>query len=847
MNNKYIPSILELKVQKYWEKTNTFAVTEDSNKKKFYCLPMLPYPSGILHMGHVRNYTISDVISRYQRMLGKNVLQPIGWDAFGLPAEEAAIQNNISPEKWTKYNIKVMKKQLKSLGFSFDWKREIVTCDPKYYKWEQIFFIKLYKKKIIYKKKTLVNWCPNDKTVLANEQVQNGVCWRCNTPIILKYKSQWFLKITKYANKLLKDLKLLKYWPKEVIKMQKNWIGKSNGLEITCQIYHSKYVLKFFTTKPETIIGVTFFVISMHHPLIKKLFKENKIIKKFLEENVNNPISNLENVNKIVGINTQLFIIHPITKKKIQLWISNYIKHDYATGAIMAVPGHNKKDLEFAKKYKINIKTIFLKKYVNIFYQKKKYKEIQLINSNVFNGLSISEASYIISKKLIDEKIAIKKTYFKIKDWCISRQRYWGVPIPMGKNSLNQIISVPKKNIPIILNKNIYQNKKINTNVNSQKITREKDTLDTFLQSSWYYARYTSYNCNNTMINKKLAKYWLPVDQYIGGIEHAVMHLIYFRFFHKLLKEFGYVQNAEPVKKLICQGMVIIDSFYFINESKLKIWIPLKELNIIRCSKGNILYGIHKDTGKKIEYAGKLKMSKSKKNGINPDDIVQKYGADTLRLFIMSAAPIEAVLEWNYSGIIGMYRFLNKLWYFIHNIKIEKNNFIKERSTEREKKTREYLNTTIKSVTNDIAYRYSYNTAISNIIKFFNFIKKNYKTEQYFTPILKKCIKTILKLLYPFAPHITFVLFQKISKKQNNIDKTNWPIINPKETNQEKNIIIIQINGKKKHILKIPYDISEKDIINTIFNNQKLRLYFNGKKIKKTIYIPNKIINFILY
>lgn len=855
MSKEYSYKEIELNVQKHWKKNKTFSVIEKYKKKKYYCLPMLPYPSGDLHMGHVRNYTISDIIARFQRMNGKNVLHPIGWDAFGLPAEETAIKNNISPKKWTFLNIKIMKKQLKSLGLSYDWNREIVTCLPEYYKWEQYFFIKLYKKNIIYKKKTLVNWCNNDKTVLANEQVQNGVCWRCGTPIIIKKKSQWFLKIKSYAEKLLNDLKLLKDWPKDVIQMQKNWIGKSKGIEIICKIYLNKEKLKIFTTKPENIMGITFFAISIHHPITKKICNNNINIKKFLKKYKNKPLKYFQGSSKKIGINTNILIIHPITKKKIPLWIANYIKHDYATGAIMGVPGHNKKDAEFAQKYNISKKIIFSLKKINLIYQNKIYQEIKSINSNSLNGLNKLEISYIIKKKLVNKNQAKLCIHYNLQDWSISRQRYWGVPIPMTKNSDNKIIPIPKKQLPVNLPKsshkyNLYnsfiKNKKwAFTYIDNKKVQRDPDTLDTFIQSSWYYARYTNPNYKKDIIDIKSSQYWLPVDIYIGGIEHAVMHLIYFRFYHKLLKEFGYVESKEPVKKLLCQGMVIIDSFYILNKNNTKTWIPHSKLKIIYNKEGKILHAIKKDTGKIVKYAGKIKMSKSKKNGISPSSIIKKYGADSLRLFIIFAAPIESSLEWNYSGIIGMHRFLKKLWNFVQKINFLDIKNISSKKIEHEEKLLEILYNTIKKITKDIKYRYSFNTAISHIIKFFYKLKEFYKTKEYST-IFKKCMKNLIKMLYPFSPHISFILFKKIVGNTADIDHTSWPIAKKLYFFNKIYKLIIQINGKKRHILELSKKYNKKNIIKKIIINKKLNKYFKNKKIQKTIYIPEKIINFVI-
>ncbi|VFP86064.1 Leucine--tRNA ligase [Buchnera aphidicola (Cinara pseudotaxifoliae)] len=848
--NKYVPKEIELFVQKYWIKNKIFSVTEDKKKEKFYCLPMMPYPSGKLHMGHVRNYTISDVIARYQRMLGKNVLQPIGWDAFGLPAEETAIKNKISPYKWTYQNISVMKQQLQSLGFSYDWSRELTTCKPEYYKWEQSFFIKLFHKNLVYKKKTIVNWCPIDKTVLANEQSQNGKCWRCGSKITFKKISQWFIKITAYAGELLKDLKFLKKWPKEVVSMQKNWIGKSKGIQIKCKIYHLNYFLKIYTTQPETIMGVTFFAISVYHPIISSILKKNTQIKQLLKNN-SKIYDEYQKNNNLIGINTNLFVLHPITQKKLPLWITNYVKHDYATGAIMAVPGNSKIDCSFAKLYNIPIKFIFSK---NIKHSKKKDKI--LINSHPFNNLTINKARKILSDVLINKQIAKKRIFYKIKDWCISRQRYWGAPIPMYINKKNQILPVPEKKLPVVLPDYIHKKKYtkslkaytswLKTKMSGKDVIRESDTFDTFMESSWYYARYTNPNFNTDILDIKSTKYWLPVDRYIGGIEHAVMHLIYFRFYHKLLRDFGYVHSQEPVEQLICQGMVIAESFYMYNSDGSKTWLSSDNLNIIRNKSGNIIDVSQKNTSNNIIYAGKIKMSKSKNNGIEPSCIINQYGADTLRLFLMFAAPVNKSLEWNSHSIIGMHRFLKKIWNFVHSIDIDNYKNINNINLCKQKKIYNQLNITIVKVTHDIHKKNSYNTAIAHIMKFFNFIIKLDKKKKINSQNLLKSIKIIIKMLYPFTPHICFILWNKINKQKNCIDMEKWPKPKSCLIPEKKSIIIVQINGKKRNIIKVYNTILKKEVIKLITKHNKTKKYFYNVKIHKIIYIPLKVINFVL-
>ncbi len=815
---------IEKKTQKFWIKNNIFKSEINNKKKKYYCLCMLPYPSGKLHMGHVRNYIIGDIISRYKRLKNKNVLHPIGWDSFGLPAENAAIENNISPYKWTKKNIKYMKKQLKSLGISYDWNREINTCKSSYYKWEQWLFLKLFKKKLVYKKKDIVNWCPKDKTVLANEQVINNKCWRCNS--ITKYKkiSQWYIKITKYANKLLNDLKKLKNWPKKIIKMQKKWIGKSKGLEIIFYIKKIKKKIKIFTSKIEFLSFTTCISISPHHKIIKKIKKYNPNLKKKIKNIFNN------DKNKCNGIYTNIYTINPINKKILPIWITNFTEEIYNTKAILIIPYIYKKHNIFIKKYKIKIKKKINKEYI-----KKNKKKIKKKNKKIIFKL----------------KIAKKKINFKLKDWVISRQRYWGVPIPIIiKNKKYK--TIPENNLPIKLKKNKFsinnfKKKKLKTIlINNKKITIEKDTFDTFMESSWYYARYTSPKYKLGIFNKKEANYWLPIDIYIGGIEHATMHLIYFRFIHKFLKDIKLLKSNEPAKKIICQGMVLSDTYFYIKNKK-KYWISFKKVIKKKINKKTEYFVKNKNI--KLTYAGKNKMSKSKNNGIDPTKIIKKYGTDTLRLFIIFSAPIEKNLHWNESNIIGCYRFLNKLWKLVFNLK--KINLLKYKNKKKEKKKQNnilyYLNKNILEINNNLSSKNKLNTSISKIMKLTNIINK-YKINNEKDFFLKKmCINKILILIYPFTPHISFYLWKKM-KNKNMIHETSWPKPKKKYINIKIKIIIaLQINGKTKKKFLIKNTYNQNKIINIILKKNLLNNYLTSKKyINKIIYIKNKIINFVI-
>ncbi len=818
---KYNHNKIEKIVQKYWKKYNIFKVKLDKKKKKYYCLCMLPYPSGNLHIGHVRNYTIGDIISRYQRLKKKNVLHPIGWDSFGLPAEIASINNNISPKKWTKKNIKYMKKQLKKIGISYDWNREINTCKSKYYKWEQLLFIKLFKKKLIYKKKKIINWCPIDKTVLANEQVINNKCWRCNSIIKYKKKSQWFIKITKYANKLNNDLNKLNKWPKKVINMQKKWIGKYKGLELNINIYKTKKKIKIFIKNINLLISTLCISISINNKIINFIKKKNPNIFNKIKNKIYK--NNIKNINKCIGINTNLYIKNPITKHKIPIWITNFTEELYNTNAILICPNFNKQHNYFIKKYKL----IKLKK-----------KKINIKNIK----------KYLIKKKLIKKKII-----FKLKDWVISRQRYWGVPIPIIKNN-NKYKTIKKNKLPVKFPKikNINSNKNFLKKIKKWKKIKlknkiwkkETDTLDTFMESSWYYIRYTCPKYKKNIFKSKKANYWLPIDTYIGGIEHATMHLIYFRFIHKFFKNIGLIKSNEPVKRLICQGIVLSDTYYYFKKNK-KIWISQK--NVKKIYKNNKTYFYLKNKNIKLIYSGKNKMSKSKNNGINPLKIINKYGADTLRLFIIFSAPINENLYWNDLNIKGCYRFINKLWILIFNFKKKKKiNYNKKINIKKYYYIKYKLNKIIKETTYILNKKNNFNTIISKIMIFFNLIKKNKKIKnKKIYNLIKKCINTIIILIYPFCPHITFYLWKKMKNKKI-IDNSLWPKINKKKIIIKKKIkIILQINGKTKKIIKIKNTLNKKKILIYIYKNKNIKIFLKNKKIKNIIYIKNKIINFI--
>ncbi|QCI22880.1 leucine--tRNA ligase [Buchnera aphidicola] len=859
MEQEYLPKKIELYVQEYWKKNKTFEVKEDLKKEKYYCLPMLPYPSGKLHMGHVRNYTISDVIARYQRMIGKNVLQPMGWDAFGLPAEEAAIKNNTSPLSWTEKNIKYMKKQLQSLGFSYDWSREITTCNVEYYRWEQWFFIKLYKKKLVYKKNSLVNWCSYDKTVLANEQVVDGCCWRCQNQITIKKIPQWFIKIRHYAESLYQDLKKLTHWPENVKNMQRNWIGRIKGFEIKLNIFKSCQKIKAFTNRLDLIMGVTYISISICHKLSLGLSKKNEVIKKFIKKYQYISQEELKTV-KYLGINTNLFVIHPITEKKIPIWISNVTLKEYGTNAVLSIPGHNEHDWNFAVKNNLKIKYVVLNPNYKKYNSYSSFIDIKgtLFNSKEFNGLNFKDSSIRIKNILFQKKILKEKINYKLQDWCVSRQRYWGAPIPMATLKNGKILSIPEDKIPVVLptiEKNIDSFKKsispdsdwAKIFINNQSAIRETDTFDTFMESSWYYARYTCPNFNTGMIDSIASKYWLPVDQYIGGIEHAIMHLMYFRFYHKLLRDFKLVDSDEPVKNLLCQGMVLSEAFYEIDKNLQRNWIHSSSVLIKRNSKGEIIKSYNKK-GKELFYAGMIKMSKSKNNGIEPELMIERYGADTIRLFIMFSAPVESSLEWKESGVKGVHRFLKKLWKIIYNYINIKNTHYKMNFNllnDQQSHLRYQLHKTIAKVTDDISRRKTFNTAISAIMELVNELAKAPIQEEQDKSIIRESLICIIKMLYPFTPHFCFSVW-KYFYENKTIDNEKWPIFEENILLKKYDIIIAQINGKTRCTIKIPNDLNKEEIVLKIKSEPAIKKYLKNVDIKKIIYIPKKIINFVI-
>ena len=817
MQYEYNAKNIEKEAQDYWAKNNSFVVTEDPNKQKYYCLSMLPYPSGRLHMGHVRNYSIGDVISRYQKMLGKNVMQPIGWDAFGLPAENAAIKNKVPPAGWTYENIGHMKEQLIELGFGYDWSRELATCHPEYYKWEQWFFIKLFEKGLVYKKKAIVNWDPVDQTVLANEQVVEGCGWRSGAPVEKKEISQWYMKITDYADELLADIQNLQGWPDAVRMMQTNWIGKSVGLDINFKIGTASS-LTVYTTRPDTLFGVTYLAIAAEHPIAIEAGKNNQEIQTFLDDckKMETAEAAMETMEK-KGIDSKLKCIHPLTGEEVSIWIANFVLMGYGTGAVMSVPAHDQRDYEFAKKYDIPIVNVISDKNGFVDTSNEAYVEKGvLINSGEFTGLSFDEAFKAISKKLSGLSMGEEKTNYRLRDWGVSRQRYWGCPIPIIHCSECGAVPEDLDKLPVRLPENVSIDgagsplKQMSSFVKTKcpnckgEAQRETDTFDTFFESSWYFARYTCVDQKEAILDER-ANYWLPVDQYIGGIEHAILHLLYSRFFTKLLRDEGIVKTSEPFTNLLTQGMVLKDG---------------------------------------------AKMSKSKGNTVDPQEMISKYGADTARLFILFAAPPTQDLEWSDSGIEGAHRFINKFFRLVTGfIKLKEGVEISKiddlNLNEEQRSIRQKTHLALKKVGDDFGRRHSFNTAIATMMELNNLVSRYADTSQQGIAVKQEAIEIMVKCLSPVMPHVCHHLWFLLGGKNAVVD-SQWPEVDESALIQERVQIIAQVNGKLRAKIMAPLDSDNQAVQEIALSDEKIVKFTMDKQIIKVIVVPNKLINIVV-
>ncbi|MCD6574359.1 leucine--tRNA ligase [Candidatus Aerophobetes bacterium] len=810
---EYNAQEIEKKWQKHWEKEKTFACSAFRGKK-YYILEMFPYTSGSIHIGHVRNYSIGDVVAHYKRMKGFNVLHPIGFDAFGLPAENAAIDKGTHPKDWTYTNIKNLRRQLKRLGFSYDWDREVITCDKDYYRWNQWFFIKFYQKGLVYQKKAPANWCPTCRTILANEQVIEGNCYRCGSPVVQKNLKQWFFKITNYADELLEEIEKMD-WPAAVKKMQINWIGKSKGMQINFEMVDSKDKIAVYTTRPDTVFGATYLVLSPFHSLSEKIMEDDPSLKPEVEMMRKEQLIKGE-VEK-EGIFTGLWAVNPANREKIPIWIANYVLMEYGTGAIMAVPAHDVRDFEFAVKYNLPIRVVVSPPEAGskVDSLKEAYTgEGKMVNSGQFNGIPSQQAREKMSEWMVLEGIGTPQVHYKLRDWCISRQRYWGTPIPIIYCDNCGVVSVPEKDLPVELPSDVRITgkggsplEKVRSFVEctcprcGKKAMRETDTMDTFVDSSWYFLRYASKG-NNLPFDIDRIDYWMPVDQYIGGIEHAILHLLYSRFFTKALRDINLLKINEPFTRLLTQGMVIKDG---------------------------------------------AKMSKSKGNVVDPEDIIKEYGADTLRGFILFAAPPEIDLDWKKEGLEGVNRFLKRVWRLvIANGKSWKDKleyiYEEEGKNEKENELKIMVNKTIEKVSQDIEQRFRFNTALASLMEFVNYL---YLYPEKKSPVFGESLQVLLLLLYPFTPHIAQELAERIGCKKD-LCNCRWPEYKRSLLKSKKITLIVQINGKLRDRLTVFSKIKKEDIEREVLKREKVKKHIQGKNIKKMIYVPEKLINIVV-
>jgi len=880
LEERYDPQKVELKWQKYWAERNIFKTEPDASKKKFYCLEMFPYPSGKIHMGHVRNYAIGDVIARYKRMRGFNVIHPMGWDAFGMPAENAAIKEGIHPAKWTYENIAYMKKQLNRMGLSYDWDREVTTCSPDYYKWNQWFFLKMYEKGLAYRKSSFVNWCPSCMTVLANEQVIDNGCWRCDTAVIKKELEQWFFRITHYAEDLLKACDELKGWPEKVVLMQKNWIGKSEGLEADFKVIGMDERIRIFTTRADTLFGATFICLAPTHPLAEKLVSDKK--------SLNNIREHYGKEDEKLGLFTERYAANPVNDEKIPIYIANFVLMEYGTGAIMSVPAHDQRDFEFAKKYNLPIRVVVIPEQqpnpplppfakggrggiTNFGLEAAFEEDGVLVDSGSYSRLKSDAARIEIAEFVEGRGLGKRVINYKLRDWGISRQRYWGTPIPIIYCEKCGLVPVPENELPVILPEDVKftgtggspladSEKFINTSCPkcNGKARRETDTMDTFVDSSWYFIAYcfgkgkidfTSGTETSPPFNPPLGKggqrggspalsYWMPVDQYIGGVEHAVLHLLYSRFFTRVIKDLGFINSPEPFANLLTQGMVCKETLKCPEHG----WLFPEDVKNEKCVK----------CGKAVERGRVEKMSKSKKNVIDPDYLINKYGADTSRLFSLFAAPPERDLEWSDQGVDGAYRFLNRIWGIVYKYrrqapgvrcqKLKPNSSLVTRhSSLLLRKTHQ----TIKRVTNDMEREYHFNTAIAALMELVNALSSFEPKSEEDRKILKFGIETLLLLLSPFSPHISEELWESLGNKKNILEQ-RWPLWDENIAKEEEIELVIQINGKVKAKIMIAAGLADEEVRGKALDEPRIQEIIKGKTLKKVFIVKGKLVNIVI-
>ncbi|WP_280563976.1 MULTISPECIES: leucine--tRNA ligase [unclassified Chromohalobacter] len=854
MDAQYTPHATESAAQTFWETNQCFKAVEDATREKFYCLSMFPYPSGKLHMGHVRNYTIGDVVSRFQRMQGKNVLQPMGWDAFGMPAENAAIKNQVPPGAWTYDNIDAMRRQLKALGFAYDWNREFATCDVDYYRWEQWFFTKLVEQGLVYKKMSTVNWDPVDQTVLANEQVIEGRGWRSGALVERKEIPLWFLKITDYADELLADLDEVD-WPEQVKTMQRNWIGKSTGVELTFDVAGQADPLVVYTTRPDTLYGATYMALAAGHPLAKQAAADNPALADFLVEcqHAGSSEAELATMEK-KGMDTGHKALHPLTGREVPIFVANFVLMEYGTGAVMAVPAHDQRDWEFATKYDIAIEPVIADAEGNVpdLSQGAHAEHGKLINSGEYDGLDFEAAFDAIAAKLEANGQGTRKTNFRLRDWGVARQRYWGAPIPVKYGPEGQTVPLTDDELPVALPMEVEVDasgsplKKMPDFYDlGEGWTRETDTFDTFMESSWYYARFASADNMEAMLDER-ANYWLPVDLYIGGIEHAILHLLYARFFHKLMRDFGLVESDEPFQRLLTQGMVIAETFYRHNADGNKDWFNPADVDVKRDDKSRPVSAVLREDGQPVEMGGIEKMSKSKNNGVDPQAMIDRFGADTVRLFMMFAAPPEQSLEWSDSGVEGAHRFLKRLWKLVadHLDAGTPATLDVDALNDEQKTLRRKTHETIAKASDDIGRRTTFNTAIAAVMELVNAIGRFEDTSPQGLAVLREALETSVLILAPIVPHACHALWEALGHETPVID-ADWPVADEAAMVKDSVELAVQVNGKLRARLEVPAAADKAAVEAQALEAENVRRHTEGKTVRKVIVVPGKLVNIV--
>ena len=866
MHEQYQPREIEAAAQSFWDNQKSFEVSEDLGKETYYCLSMFPYPSGKLHMGHVRNYTIGDVISRYQRMLGKNVLQPMGWDAFGMPAENAAMKNNVAPAKWTYENIAYMKTQLRSLGLAVDWSREITTCQPDYYRWEQWLFTRLFEKGVIYRKNGTVNWDPLDQTVLANEQVIDGRGWRSGALIEKREIPMYYFKITAYADELLESLDDMPGWPEQVKTMQRNWIGKSRGMEVqfpyNVESIGEAGALKVFTTRPDTLMGATYVAVAAEHPLATLAAQGNPELQAFIAECKGGSVAEADMATQEKkGLPTSLFVEHPLTGEKLPVWVANYVLMHYGDGAVMAVPAHDERDFEFATKYNLPIKAVVRTSAGDESpapWQDAYNEHGTLINSGEFDGLDFDAAFAAIEAALAAKGLGQSRTQFRLRDWGISRQRYWGCPIPIVHCETCGDVPVPEDQLPVILPEDVVPDGAGSPLARMPEFyecscpkcgapaKRETDTMDTFVESSWYYARYASPHYEGGLVEKSAADHWLPVDQYIGGIEHAILHLLYARFFHKLMRDEGLVSSNEPFKNLLTQGMVIAETYFRTLDNGGKDYFNPDDVEIERDAKAKIIGAKLKTDGLPVEIGGTQKMSKSLNNGVDPQYMIEQYGADTCRLFMMFASPPDASLEWSDSGVEGSHRFLKRVWRLAHaHVGQGLPGALDIASlTDEQKVIRRAIHQAIKQASQDVGQHHKFNTAVAQVMTVMNVLEKAPQATEQDRALLQEGLETVALVLAPITPHISHELWNQLGHAGAIIDAA-WPTLDESALVQDTLQLVIQVNGKLRGHIEMPASASREEVEAAARVNENVLRFTEGLTIRKVIVVPGKLVNIV--